>query len=205
MFPVIFLQKILQVMLDYNSSFFVGDAAGRPGDHADTDRKWAMNIGISFYTPQVDRAIIFHVYIVEFILGQEYFLKCAPTPFVLNGFHVSTLPQCVLGFFFLSILLQLPQFLVLPLTPTLTPLLPPPPRSKPELVLFCGYPSLGKTSFFRLHFLPEDYAHINQDTLRTRQKCLEAVEAALAADRNCVVGEFNSCNDKSGDFIYDLR
>jgi bifunctional polynucleotide phosphatase/kinase len=33
-------------------SFFVGDAAGRVGDHNDTDRKWAMNVGIPFLTPE---------------------------------------------------------------------------------------------------------------------------------------------------------
>lgn len=33
-------------------SYFVGDAAGRPQDHNDTDRKWATNVGIPFYTPE---------------------------------------------------------------------------------------------------------------------------------------------------------
>lgn len=33
-------------------SFFVGDAAGRSGDHSDTDRKWAHNAGLPFYVPE---------------------------------------------------------------------------------------------------------------------------------------------------------
>jgi bifunctional polynucleotide phosphatase/kinase len=33
-------------------SFFVGDAAGRPGDHSDTDRKWAVNAGLPFFVPE---------------------------------------------------------------------------------------------------------------------------------------------------------
>ena len=33
-------------------SFFVGDAAGRLGDWADTDRRFAEAIGVSFYTPE---------------------------------------------------------------------------------------------------------------------------------------------------------
>jgi bifunctional polynucleotide phosphatase/kinase len=43
---------------DRGSSFFVGDAAGRPRrgnrerDHSDTDLKWALNVGIQFYTPE---------------------------------------------------------------------------------------------------------------------------------------------------------
>ncbi len=39
--------------LDKEQSFFVGDAAGRKGDFAGTDRKWALNVGIKFYTPEV--------------------------------------------------------------------------------------------------------------------------------------------------------
>jgi len=44
--------------LDKEVSFFVGDAAGRqyPGGRADfssTDRKWAENIGLRFFTPEV--------------------------------------------------------------------------------------------------------------------------------------------------------
>lgn len=43
---------------DKSGSFFVGDAAGRqyPGgrqDFASTDRKWAINIGVPFFTPEV--------------------------------------------------------------------------------------------------------------------------------------------------------
>lgn len=41
------------VRIDNNASFFVGDAAGRTNDFASTDRKWAININISFYTPEV--------------------------------------------------------------------------------------------------------------------------------------------------------
>jgi len=38
---------------DMAESYFVGDAAGRPEDHSGTDRKWAMNAGLKFYTPEV--------------------------------------------------------------------------------------------------------------------------------------------------------
>jgi len=39
--------------VDMAESYFVGDAAGRPNDHSGTDRKWAMNAGLKFYTPEV--------------------------------------------------------------------------------------------------------------------------------------------------------
>lgn len=48
--PELFLETIPQ----YNKieSFYVGDAAGRPGDWADTDKLFAQNIGIVFKVPE---------------------------------------------------------------------------------------------------------------------------------------------------------
>lgn len=44
--------------LDKKSSFFVGDAAGRLNDHAASDRKWALNLDIPFFTPEVSSILI---------------------------------------------------------------------------------------------------------------------------------------------------
>lgn len=70
--------------------------------------------------------------------------------------------------------------------PAEPPLLPAP--SSPELVVFVGYPALGKTSFFRAHFAGAGYVHVNQDTLKTRDKCVKAAEQALADGKSVVVG-----------------
>lgn len=48
------------IVIDKNKSFYVGDAAGRPEvkltkrkkDHSSADRLFAMNLGLSFYTPE---------------------------------------------------------------------------------------------------------------------------------------------------------
>jgi bifunctional polynucleotide phosphatase/kinase len=55
--------------VDEQASFFVGDAAGRIADHSDTDRKWAMNVGIPFYTPE------------------EYFKGEKPRAYKLKGYR----------------------------------------------------------------------------------------------------------------------
>lgn len=38
---------------DKATSFYVGDAAGRPNDFASTDRKFALNVELPFHTPEV--------------------------------------------------------------------------------------------------------------------------------------------------------
>ncbi|KAL0947240.1 hypothetical protein HGRIS_013361 [Hohenbuehelia grisea] len=141
------------VQIDKNGSFFVGDAAGRKGDFASTDRKWALNIGIPFLTPE------------------EYFLRLPPASFELPGFNVSSLPD-------------LPPF-----TPTSSPVVPSP--IVPEIVLFVGYPSLGKSTLYRQQFESAGYVHINQDTLGTRTKCLKAAETALGSKKPCVIDNTN--------------
>ncbi|KAF9567654.1 PNK3P-domain-containing protein [Agrocybe pediades] len=147
------------VQIDKSKSFFVGDAAGRlytqsKGDFASTDRKWALNLDIPFFTPE------------------EFFLKLAPhTKYELPGFHPSSLPHLPL------------------VTPSSSPIIPE--RQQKEVVVFVGYPSLGKTTFFRKYFEPYGYVHINQDTLKTREKCVKAVEEALKAGKSCVVDNTN--------------
>ena len=64
-----------------------------------------------------------------------------------------------------------------------------PASSSPEVVVFVGYPALGKSSFFRTHFAPADYLHVNQDTLKTRDRCVKAVDEALKERRSVVVGK----------------
>lgn len=73
-------------------------------------------------------------------------------------------------------------------TPTSSPILPT--HRNQEVVLFIGYPCLGKSSFFRGHFEPAGYTHINQDILKTRDKCVKALQEALKAGQSCVIGKW---------------
>ncbi len=52
---------LLILVQDKKNSYFVGDAAGRADDFASTDRKFALNVGIQFYTPEVR----YHAYGLE--------------------------------------------------------------------------------------------------------------------------------------------
>lgn len=140
------------VTIDKSASYFVGDAAGRAGDFASTDRKFALNIGVQFHTPE------------------EYFLKIRPAPHTLPGFHVSSLRESPNG-------------------SPIAPVLPPDPHT--EIVVFVGPPCLGKSSFYRTHFAPAEYVHVNQDTLGSRPKCVKAAEEALVAGKSCVIDNTN--------------
>jgi bifunctional polynucleotide phosphatase/kinase len=40
------------VSIDLETSYYVGDAAGRPGDHSDSDAAFARNVGVRFFTPE---------------------------------------------------------------------------------------------------------------------------------------------------------
>lgn len=63
-----------------------------------------------------------------------------------------------------------------------------PEVSRQELVVFVGYPCLGKTSFYHKHFSPAGYAHVNQDTLSSRQMCVRAADEALKGGKSVVIG-----------------
>jgi bifunctional polynucleotide phosphatase/kinase len=56
--PYLSCQALIHGFPDKSASFFVGDAAGRQytsnkSDFSSTDRKWALNVGIPFFTPEV--------------------------------------------------------------------------------------------------------------------------------------------------------
>ncbi|KAI0300088.1 polynucleotide kinase 3 phosphatase-domain-containing protein [Multifurca ochricompacta] len=139
------------ITIDKSTSYYVGDAAGRSDDFASTDRKFAINVGVQFYTPE------------------EYFLEIPPAPYTLPGFHVSTLEKGKSW------------------SPSSTYTLYQPPK----VVLFVGPPCLGKSTFYRTHFAPAGYVHVNQDTLGSRLKCVKAAEEALVAGKSCVIDNTN--------------
>ena len=169
------------VEVDRGESFFVGDAAGRKKyrDHQDTDLKWALNAGIGFYTPE------------EYFLGRakEYDIPMRPwspsahTPAPsLKGLVDE--PEDEMVTVDLSTL-DTDESSTRTLLPSSDS------QGQPEIVLFVGPPASGKTFLFHRVFAPASYAHVNQDTLRTRDKCLRVVADTLSAGKSCVVDNTN--------------
>ncbi|KAJ9108508.1 hypothetical protein QFC20_003414 [Naganishia adeliensis] len=145
--------------IDELNSFYVGDAAGRVRDHNDTDRKFAVNAGLTFYTPE------------------QYFKEDTTPPVYaeFKGFDAAA---------------EMKRMNDLPLvTPTNAPIIPTDTR---EIVLFVGYPASGKTSFYNKYFKPHDYVHVNQDTLKSRDRCLAVVRETITFGKTgCVVDNTN--------------
>lgn len=138
--------------VDLSNSIFVGDAAGRPNDHSQVDRGFAINVGVPFKTPE------------------EFFLNAAPEPLV-EPFDPS---------------------LYLQSDHTDAVSLPFSRQSGLELVIFCGSPGAGKSTFYWDYLKPLGYERINQDLLKTRPKCIKVAKEHLAAGRSVVVDNTNA-------------
>lgn len=62
---------------------------------------------------------------------------------------------------------------------------------KQEMVVLVGSPSAGKTTFFERYFAPHSYAHINRDTLGSTAKCVHQCRAALKEGLSVVIDNTN--------------
>ncbi|KAI8067927.1 Polynucleotide 5'-hydroxyl-kinase [Gongronella butleri] len=72
--------------------------------------------------------------------------------------------------------------------PSSTPLVPADKHQ--ELVIFTGPPASGKSTFAKTHLA--DYVHVNQDTLKSRPRCLRTCGDALRAGKSVVIDNTNA-------------
>ncbi|OJJ02937.1 hypothetical protein ASPVEDRAFT_42469 [Aspergillus versicolor CBS 583.65] len=80
--------------------------------------------------------------------------------------------------------------------------LPPFSRKSPlELVIFCGSPSAGKSTFYWNYLKPLDYERVNQDILKTRPKCIKVAKEHLAAGKSVVVDNTNADVDTRSQWV----
>ncbi|KAE8258744.1 hypothetical protein A4X13_0g1478 [Tilletia indica] len=162
--PSVRIVDIEQQYFEAGESFYVGDAAGRPNDHSDVDRKWASNVGVKFFTPE------------------QYFTdKKQDEAFQLRGWTPPKPTDAP------SQSSNLPLF-----SPTNTPLIPATKEERDDdLILFVGPPAAGKTEFYQRHLQPWGYEWVNQDTLHNFDACKRAVRKHLEAGKGCVVDNTN--------------
>ncbi|SZF03234.1 unnamed protein product [Blumeria hordei] len=143
--------------LNLEESFFVGDAAGRaaspgkPKDFSCSDRNFAENVGIKFFTPE------------EFFLGEK------PRPF-------SRLLEPAK--YFQGLIIQSSQ-----------PFLK---KNENDIVLLCGSPGSGKSSWYWRNLEPLGYFRVNQDTLKTCDRCIKIASQALSEGKSVAVDNTNA-------------
>ena len=65
-------------------------------------------------------------------------------------------------------------------------------RAAQELVLLCGRPGAGKSTFYRRTLAPQGYSRVNQDTLRTRERCVQAAREQLRRGASVAVDNTNA-------------
>jgi len=145
------VDKAINIGVDLEESFFVGDAAGRKGDHSCVDRDFASNVGISFKTPE------------------ELFLGAA---------HEQITREFDPSVFLDTVSKSQPARYT--------------KRHPLDIVMFCGSPGSGKSTFYWKQLKPIGYERVNQDLLKSRQKCLKVAKDLLSAGTSVAIDNTNA-------------
>lgn len=198
-----------------SSSFYVGDAAGRSmktlagrkKDFSCADRQFAHNIRLPFLTPEE-----FFLKSTDVLLtpggsgkrdtGQPFkrlsdaVLKATETPAESFSWGNSSpeellnLPTAYEGLTIKTITPTVSTTIELPMTAPLFA-----HQGRQEMVFFVGFPGCGKSTFYQRFFAPYGYRHVNRDTLKTKQKCLQAAESYWRGGESVVVDNTNPSNE----------
>jgi bifunctional polynucleotide phosphatase/kinase len=150
--------------VDMSVSFYCGDAAGRPKkgsrgkDFSDSDRKFAINCGLIFHTPES-----------YFLNNKE---KLPPLGFDIKTYKKPAVEDSKEEGKGDSETYK---------------------SDEQEVILFCGSPGAGKSSLWQAH-LP-DYIRVNNDTLKTKEKCMKVCRQALDDGKSCVIDNTNPDKD----------
>ncbi|EXJ71332.1 uncharacterized protein A1O5_05138 [Cladophialophora psammophila CBS 110553] len=151
--------------VDMTNSFYVGDAAGR--DKSDKRRKDHATS---------DRDLAANIGI-KFQTPEEFFLDETTEPYehVFDPTkHLEAAKPPVNG--------AAESAISAPFTK----------NSHHELVIFCGSPGAGKSTFYWDVLQPLGYERVNQDILKTREKCIRKAKELLEAGLSVAVDNTNA-------------
>jgi len=183
----IFSQYILPLLKEHNVGkinelLYVGDAAGRTGDHSDSDRKFLMNIALYVRSKKVSSTTPY------FQEPEQYFENKKPTPFVLSGISPKDLINKLKGGKKISELDSSIKYL----------------KGKDkdqEVILMIGPPASGKTSIAKRIFKEWKYVRINQDSLGSKKKVDDLLKKSLNNGKSVVLDSTNGNPDRRGEQI----
>jgi len=70
-----------------------------------------------------------------------------------------------------------------------------------DMVIMVGPPACGKSTFVKKYLISNGYEWINRDTLKTPEKCLSRAREALSKGINCVIDNTNPDKDARAPYI----
>ncbi|KAJ9619534.1 DNA kinase/phosphatase Pnk1 [Taxawa tesnikishii (nom. ined.)] len=146
--------------VDLASSYFVGDAGGRTGSGAG---------GVAKDFSCSDRDLAANVGI-NFQTPEEFFLGEEARPFA-RAFDPTAYLRTVL-----------------PAKTETSPIVYT-KKNPLDLVMFCGSPGAGKSTLYWKHLKPLGYERVNQDILKTRERCLKAATEFLSDNKSTVIAQ----------------
>jgi len=158
--------------VDIANSFFVGDAGGRLASDID---KFKADFSCSDRDMASNVGITFHT-------PEEFFLQQEAKPFARLFDPTSYLKTLTL------VQQKKPTSVYTKKHPL-------------ELVLFCGSPGAGKSTFFWTQLKPLGYERVNQDLLGSRKACIAAATNFLKAGCPVVVDNTNADKDTRAQWI----
>ncbi|KAK7200618.1 Polynucleotide kinase 3 phosphatase/AAA domain containing protein [Novymonas esmeraldas] len=217
-------------------SFFVGDAAGRLAptlagrkkDFSASDRAFAHNMRLPFFTPEM----FFLSPVAELLQADALYTRCGSAALaaslstasarlsdsmmrqscapVVAGAGVTwgdvspaelqQLPHTYAGLHISVVTATAVDAVTLPTAP--------PFFARPgvqEMVILMGFPGSGKSTFAERHLRPHGYQCVNRDKLKSRDKCVKAATEHWAAGRSVVVDNTNPSAEERQSFIDIVR
>lgn len=125
---------------------------------------------------------------IPFHTPEEFFLGDKPTKFLMGAFN----PRDYIPSTRLS---MSPGKNNLTVTSVVAP------SSTPDILLFVGSPASGKSTFFAEQLQPAGYVRINQDTLKTRDRCVAEATTLLNEDKRIAVGNIHFSHPPSSSSV----
>ncbi|KAI5926052.1 polynucleotide kinase 3 phosphatase [Camillea tinctor] len=157
--------------VDLEHSIFVGDAGGRTAQPKTGDMKAALAKDFSCS----DRNFA-HNLGIKYQTPEEFFLGESPREFT-REFDLAAYPA------------------------DSSEDVPFEKKNEQEVVLFCGPPGAGKSTFYWKHLKPLGYERVNQDTLKTRAKCFKAAVELLEEGNSIAVDNTNPDPDGRKEWV----
>ncbi|KAI0469299.1 polynucleotide kinase 3 phosphatase-domain-containing protein [Xylaria cf. heliscus] len=169
---------IPEAEVDLEGSIFVGDAGGRIATVSESGRKTTTK---DFSCSDRNLA---HNIGIKYETPEEFFFRHPPRDFA-RDFDLAEHPYADTGGEEGEVLFE--------------------KTNARDIVLFCGPPGSGKSTFFWKHLKPLGYERVNQDTLKTRTNCFKAATELLEGGCSIAIDNTNPDRLRRGEWIEFAR